>query len=326
MKAIGYDAFGEPAEVLRVEEVPLADPGDGEVRVRVTASPIHNHDLSTIRGVYGVRPSLPARAGTECCGVVDALGNGVTQLQVGTRVVTMAPGAWSEYVVVNAAAATPVPDTIDDGTASQLLAMPMSAVVLFDELDARDGAWIAQNAANGAVGKLVERIAARRGVRVLNLVRTQAAFDELHAAGARVVVRTTDGWRERALEATGGELVSRIVDSVGGAETLELMKLLEPRGELIVFGGLSGSAMRLDPSAMIGNEWRVRGFWMSTWMSRATPEERANAARAVFDLAAAGDLLLPVAARYPLTAITDAVVAAQTPGRQGKIVLEPARS
>jgi NADPH:quinone reductase-like Zn-dependent oxidoreductase len=77
MRAIVHHRFGEPSDVLGVEDVPLPEPGPGEVRIRVTASPIHNHDLWTIRGTYGFKPKLPARAGTEAVGVVDALGEGV---------------------------------------------------------------------------------------------------------------------------------------------------------------------------------------------------------------------------------------------------------
>ena len=89
MRAVVHHSFGDPAEVLAVETVPTPEPGPGQVRVRVLASPIHNHDLWTIRGTYGYRPELPARAGTEAAGVVDALGEGVEGLQVGQRVATV---------------------------------------------------------------------------------------------------------------------------------------------------------------------------------------------------------------------------------------------
>ncbi|MBM3717143.1 MAG: NADPH:quinone oxidoreductase, partial [Actinobacteria bacterium] len=88
MRAIIHHEFGEPADVLAVEEVATPEPGPGEVRVRVTLSPIHNHDLWTVRGTYGYKPELPARAGTEAVGVVDALGDGVEGLTVGQRVAT----------------------------------------------------------------------------------------------------------------------------------------------------------------------------------------------------------------------------------------------
>ena len=82
MRAVIHPVFGEPRDVLEVAERPLPEPGAGEVRVRTLLSPIHNHDLSTIRGTYGFRPELPAASGTEAVGIVDALGEGVDQLTV----------------------------------------------------------------------------------------------------------------------------------------------------------------------------------------------------------------------------------------------------
>lgn len=76
MQAVVIDRFGEPKDVLTAQEVPPPAPGPGEVRIAMTLSPIHNHDLAIIRGVYGYRPPLPAIPGTEAVGVVDAVGPG----------------------------------------------------------------------------------------------------------------------------------------------------------------------------------------------------------------------------------------------------------
>lgn len=140
MRAIVQHEFGDPARVLTVEERPLPEPGQGEVRVRTVLSPIHNHDLWTIRGTYGFKPTLPAGAGTEAVGVVDALGDGVEALAVGQRVVTGGTfGVWAEAFVAPAAALIPVPDGLSDEVASQLVAMPFSALSLLDFLDVKPG-------------------------------------------------------------------------------------------------------------------------------------------------------------------------------------------
>ena len=130
MRVIEYKAFGDPAEVLVSGERPMPEPGPGEIRVRMTLSPIHNHDLWTIRGSYGVKPPLPAVGGTEAAGVVDALGAGVTNLSVGQRV--MAAGltdTWAEYFLMNAQRAIPLPDSVPDELGCQLVAMPISALM-----------------------------------------------------------------------------------------------------------------------------------------------------------------------------------------------------
>ena len=89
---------------------------EGQVRIRVTLSPIHNHDIWTIRGTYGFVPDLPAHAGTEVLGTVDALGPGVSGLVAGQRVVSGTSfGTWSEYALIDAAGAIPVPDQLTAG-------------------------------------------------------------------------------------------------------------------------------------------------------------------------------------------------------------------
>jgi NADPH:quinone reductase-like Zn-dependent oxidoreductase len=320
MKALQYARNGVPGDVVALVDVPVPEPGPGTVRLRLTRSPIHNHDLMTIGGHYGVKPPLPAIAGSEMLGTVDALGEGVTHLKVGARVATIAVGAWAEAVVVPANACVPMPDAFSDDVAAQLLAMPMSAVVLLDDLRVESGAWILQNAAGGAVGKILMKLAQARGVNVVNLVRSQAAAGELYALGAKhVVVTEGEDWPAKVREIAGGP-VARIVDSVCDRTAIALQRLLGKRGEYVIFGALGAEAPRIDPSPFIFNELVLRGFWMTAWMAKADDAARMNVLRRVFELAAAGELPLPVAGVYPLDDYAAALAAAQRPGRAGKVL------
>ena len=315
MLALRYDRFGDPATVVDVADVPLPQPGAGEVRLRMLRSPIHNHDLATIRGVYGYKPALPAIGGTELVGEVE-----------GRRVAAAIPNsAWAEYVIVPEASIVPVPDAIPDEMAAQLLAMPLSSIVLFDELRTQPGMWIGQNAASGAVGRIVMQLAQAQDVNIVNIVRSEHAVEELRRYGAQhVVVARDDGeWQREILELTGGKGLARIVDSVAGPQTLALQRVLAPFGEIVIFGGLSGAPIKLDPSLMISLECTVRGFWMSSWMRRASNEDRAHAMQRVFEMAIRGTLPLPVAGVYRLIDWKAALAAAQTPGRGGKVLFTP---
>jgi NADPH:quinone reductase-like Zn-dependent oxidoreductase len=324
VKALIHSLFGEPTDVVIPHDAPIPDPGPGEVRLRLLRSPIHNHDLATIRGVYGYKPKLPAIAGSEFLGVIDSVGSGVTGIEPGMRAACGTRGAWAEFIVVPAAGLVPIPDAIEDDRACQLLAMPLSAIVLFDDLRVESGMWIAQNAAGGAVGRILMQLAQRAGANIVNFVRREDAAGELRGYGAHhVVVTESDGWQERARALTGDAGFARIVDSVAGPQTLELQRLLAHGGELIVFGGLSGAAIKLDPSLMISQEAIVRGFWMTAWMQRATAQQREAVARRVFALALADALPLPVAGVYPLGDAAAALRAAQTPGRGGKVLFAP---
>ncbi len=278
MLGLLYSRFGEPPDVLAPAEVPIPEPGPGQTLIQVLCSPIHNHDLATIRGIYGVKPKLPAVGGSELVGVVG-----------GKRVACITQGAWAQYTLAPEALLAPIPDGIPDEVACQLLAMPLSAIVLLDELRVNGGDWIVQNAANGAVGKILMREAQRRGVNVINLVRRESGADELRKAGAQRVVVTENDWVDRVLEEAGGAPIVRAIDSVGGPDSANMQRLLAQSGELIVFGGLSGSAMRLDPGRLISHELIVRGFWMTAWMRRPQNADRlASSLRRVFELASGG--------------------------------------
>jgi len=320
MKALQYARNGDPVEVVSPVDLPVPEPGPGTVRLRMVRSSIHNHDLMTIRGGYGVKPPLPAIGGSEMLGTVDALGEGVTHLAIGRRVATIAMGAWAELVVVPANGCVPMPDAFPDDVACQLLAMPMSALVLLDDLRVEPGAWILQNAAGGAVGKILMKLAQARGVNVVNLVRSQASAAELFALGARHVV-VTDGedWPHAVAEIAGGS-VARVVDSVCDRTAVTLQRLLGKHGEYVIFGALGAEAPRFDPGVFIFNELVLRGFWMTAWMARADDAARMSALKRVFELAAAGELPLPVGGIYPLAECAAALAEAQRPGRTGKVL------
>lgn len=324
MFALEYSRFGNPADVVAPAEIERPEPGPGQVRLRLVHSPIHNHDLATIRGVYGVRPALPAIGGSEMLGIVDAIAVGDSGIPEGTRVTCTTQAAWAEYALAPSASLVPVPESIPDEHACQLLAMPLSALVLLDDLHVRAGDWIVQNAANGAVGRILTREAVRRGINVIGLVRSEETAKQLRAFGAPHVVVTDGDWVSHVRDIAAGAPIVRAVDSVAGAQSLQLQHLLADGGELIVFGGLSAEPMRLDPSLMISRQILVRGFWMTAWMKRPESTPRLAAAmQRVFELALKNELPLSVGGVYSLREARAAFAAAETPGRSGKILFKP---
>ncbi|MFG6502469.1 zinc-binding dehydrogenase [Microbacterium sp. P05] len=323
MRALTHSSFGEASEVLEVTERPLPEPGPGQVRVRTVLSPIHNHDLWTIRGTYGFKPDLPAAAGTEAVGVVDALGEGVDTLRVGQRVATGGTfGAWAEYFVAPAAGLLPVPDAVSDETAAQLVSMPFSALSLLDYLDVKPGDWIVQNTANGAVGKLVARFAAARGVHVLGLVRRDAGVDELAAVGIGDIVSTESAdWRERAAAILGDANPRAAVDSVGGEAAGELLSLLGEGGTLVSFGAMGSPTLQLSSGDLIFKEATVKGFWGSRVSQTMDPARRGELLGELVQRIGSGDVVLPVEAVFPIDDARAAAAASDVPGRTGKVLL-----
>lgn len=326
MRAAIYRRFGVPSEVLTTDDRPKPEPGPGEIRVRMTLSPIHNHDLWTIRGTYGYRPSLPAIGGSEAMGIVDAHGPGVSTPPIGQRVVVGgAAGAWADYFVAKASVAVALPDAIDDATGCQLIAMPLSSLMLLEDLDIARGQWMIQNAANGAVGKIVAMLAKARGIKVVGVVRRDAAVAELDNLGFdHVVSSETPGWDERVRALVGDAPIVRAVDSVGGDEAAGLTRLLADGGQFMSFGAMSNKPIVIQPGDLIFRQIVVKGFWGAKRLGSTDPAELGRLIGELVRLATSGGLRLTVDESFALTDVAAAAAASDRPGRSGKIAIRGA--
>lgn len=324
MRALIHHSFGDPAQVLGVEDVETPQPGPGEVLVRTVLSPIHNHDLWTVRGTYGFKPELPARAGTEAVGVVEAVGEGVTGFAAGQRVATGGSfGAWAEFFVAEAGALIPVPEGLSDEVAAQLVAMPFSAISLLDFVQLNEGDWLVQNAANGAVGRLLAQLAAARGINVIGLVRRSSGVQELASQGIERVVATDDeGWCEQVAQLTGGAPIVVGVDSVGGQASGDVLSLLAENGTLVVFGAMASPTMQIGSGDVIFKQTIVKGFWGSKVSATMPAAKRGELFGELLQRIGSGALTLPVEATYSFDDIS-AAAAANTEPRVGKVLLRP---
>ena len=325
MRALIHPEFGDPAEVLAVREVDLPEPGPREARVRMLLSPIHNHDLWTIRGTYGFRPDLPARAGTEAVGVIDALGAEVRGLEVGQRVATGGTfGVWAEQFVAKAGGLIPVPDGVSDEQAAQLVSMPFSAISLLDFLQLQPGDWIVQNAANGAVGRMVAQLGKARGINVIGLVRRAEGVDELRDQGIdRIVATDSDGWQDQVRELTGGAPIVAGVESVGGKAAGDIASVIGEDGTLVVFGAMASPTLEIPSGKVIFGQLTVKGFWGAV-VSRTMPAElKGQLFGELITRVLDGSLTLPVSETFVFEDARDAARASDTAGRVGKVLLRP---
>ena len=319
MRAALYETFGEPSTVLKTGDRPMPEPGAGQVRVKMTRAAIHNHDLWTIRGSYGVRPPLPAIGGSEGAGLVDALGEGVTDLAVGQRVCGFAiAGAWAEYFVC--AAPLPLPDAISDELGCQLVAMPLSAMTLLEHYKVEPGEWLVQNAANGAVGKTLATIAKARGIQVVHLVRSEGAVRELEALGIPGAISTADAaWRDKVRSVVGEARIACAIDALGGAASGDLCALLGTGGTFVAFGSMTGLPMQIDSGSLIFNQIKAEGFWLL----KVPATETARRVGELVKLVVTGALQLPVASVHDLEHAAEATAASVKASRHGKVLLRP---
>ncbi|MFV5264541.1 zinc-binding dehydrogenase [Acinetobacter courvalinii] len=325
MQSIIHHSFGEPAEVLQLAEMPQPEPKAGEVRIKTILSPMHNHDVWTVRGSYGYKPTLPAIGGSEAVGIVDAVGEGVDQSKLGQRVaVAGVHGSWAEYFIAPAQAIIPLNDAIDNETAAQLIGMPISALMLLDFVNVQPGQWLIQNTANGAVGKTVAMIAQARGLQVINLVRRSDAIAEMQALGIQHVVATDqDDWKAQVKALHADQPLIAGVDSIGGSASGEMLNLLSENSLLVSFGSMTGETMQISSGDLIFKQATVKGFWASV-VSKEMPAERKKALFVeLLTLAAQKKLILPVEGVFGFDEIQTAALKATQGARQGKVLLKP---
>lgn len=325
MQSIIHHSFGEPAEVLQLAEMPRPEPKAGQVRIKTILSPMHNHDVWTVRGSYGYKPTLPAIGGSEAVGMVDAVGEGVDQSKLGQRVaVAGVHGSWAEYFIAPAQAIIPLNDAIDNETAAQLIGMPISALMLLDFVNIQPGQWLIQNTANGAVGKTVAMIAQARGLQVINLVRRSDAIAEMQALGIQHVVATDqDDWKAQVKALHADQPLIAGVDSIGGSASGEMLNLLSENSLLVSFGSMTGETMQISSGDLIFKQATVKGFWASV-VSKEMPAERKKALFVeLLTLAAQKKLILHVEGVFGFDEIQTAALKATQGARQGKVLLKP---
>ncbi|MFO0950877.1 MAG: zinc-dependent alcohol dehydrogenase family protein [Isosphaeraceae bacterium] len=323
MKAIVFDRFGDPAEVLRVQEVPTPEPGPGEVRVRMIASPVNPSDLLVVRGLYGVLPKLPATPGFEGVGVVDKAGPGLIGRFVrGKRVsvINSAGGNWAEYAVIPAKQARPVASDIPDDQVASFFVNPATVLAMVKHvLAVPKGEWLLQSAAGSSLGKMIIRYCRAEGIRTINVVRRrEAAQALLDLGGNEVVVSSETPVNEAVARITGGKGVRYALDPVGGDTGTQVFDSLGDDALLLVYGTLSGEPLRIDPRRMIAGKRVVQGFWLGHWVRGRSIPQNLGLFREIARQMRQGVLTTEVGGRFSLEQVAEAVRSAEQAREAGE--------
>ncbi len=329
MKAIVFERFAEPREVLSVRDVPASTPASGEVRVRMLMSPINPSDLMTVRGQYGRLPNLPATPGYEGVGVVESVGSGwlakLRGLKTGRRVAVLhgKGGAWQEMVVLPAKQVVPVPDDLPDEQVAAFFVNPATALIMTQRvLQVSRGGWLLQTAAGSALGRMVIRLGKNLGFRTINIVRRLDLSAELTQLGADAVLADSEDIPARVHQITDGAMVPYALDCVGGPGVTPIVQSLSPQGRLLLYGTLSNEPIPLDPRALIGGQRAIEGFWLSEWVAQQSVLRMLGLFRQIIALMRAGVLTTPVAAIYTLDQLPQAIEHVERSARGGKILLK----
>ena len=323
MKAIQIEVFGNPAEVIKVVDIPdVGAPAAGEVVIAVEASPINPSDLMMIAGGYGHRPRLPAVMGTEGAGRVVAVGAGVKHLKEGDRtLVPFSHPAWAERIKTDAPWLRPLPP----GDIHQLAMMgvnpPTAYLLLTDIVKLPRGSWVIQNGANSGVGRATIAIAKSLGLRTVNVVRRAEVVAEMKALGGDVVLVDGPDLAKRVAAETGNAPITLALDGVSDTSPMNLMNCLSESGVLASYGAMSRKPMVVQPGSFIFKKQTIRGFWLLHWYQSAKPDEITAMFDRLAPLIAAGTISAPVAATYGFDQVREAITKAAQSG--GKVLFTP---
>ena len=323
MRAIRIHDHGD-ARQMRVEDVPLPAPKAGEARVRHEAIGVNFIDVYHRTGLYPT--ALPTGLGVEGCGIVDAIGEGVTEVKVGDRV-AYAPGpigAYAEQHCVPAARLVRPPDGLDSATIASCLLKGMTAEFLIRRaFPVKAGQTVLFHAAAGGVGLLACQWLASLGATVIGTVGSDAKVEIAKAHGcAHVVVYTKEDFAERVRSITNGRGVPVVFDSVGKATFTRSLDCLAPRGMLVAFGNASGKPDPFDPAVLAqkGSLFLTRATLFTYVAERA---DLLESSAALFDVLARGAVKPAVHARFSLERAADAHDALESRGTTGSLVLTP---
>ena len=318
-------AYGGP-EMLEVAEGEIGAPGKGEIHVRHTAIGLNYIDTYFRTGLYPPPMGLPFTPGLEAAGVVEAVGQGVTALEIGQRIAygTGPLGAYSTERLIPAEKVIAIPDSIADETAAAMMLKGMTTQYLLRQTYAvKPGDTILIHAAAGGVGLIAGQWAKHLGATVIGTAGTEekAALAKAHGYD-HIILYRKENIAERVKEITGGKGVPVVYDGVGKDTFEASLDSLQPRGLLVSFGNASGpvTGVNIGILAAKGSLYVTRPTLASYTANRADLEA---CAKDLIDVVAKGAVKIEVNQRFKLADAAEAHKALEARGTTGSTILLP---
>jgi NADPH2:quinone reductase len=329
MRAVRLEQYGGP-EVLQLQEIPVPEPGEGEVLVRIAHAGVNVMDVGTRKGMFATSQTYPVRlpttVGMEGAGVVERIGPGVTDLAPGDRVsYCLVWNSHAEFAVVPAWQLAPVPHSVPLSLAAAATFQGFTAHYLATDVGRLGpGRSCLVHAAAGGVGQLLVGFAARLGATVYGTVRSEGQQQSARDRGAREVFLSGEGgFIAPLLDATGGTGVDVVFDSVGALTLRDDFKVTRSKGLVVSFGASSGALSDLNPAELgeAGSLYLTRPRLKDHLSDAGTIRLRADALYAGLG---DGSLVLPLGKHYPMEDVAEAHAAVEARTGDGKLLLDVA--
>ncbi len=325
-RIVRFHETGE-AEVLKLEELPLTEPGEGEVRLKVEAIGLNRAEVLFRQGLYLEAPQLPSRIGYEAAGVVDAVGSGVQDVRIGDRVSTIPSfsmgkyGVYGESAIVPAHAVAPYPASLSavEGTAIWMQYLTAyGALVAIGKMDKDQTVLI--TAASSSVGLAAIQMAKSLGALVVATTRGASKKDFLLEAGAdHVIVTDEEDLAQQTRALTDGRGADIIFDPVAGPFLEKLAQAAAPGAVIFEYGALSLAPTPYPLFDALGKGLTVRGYTLFEIVKQ--PAMLAAGKRFMFDGLQSGTLKPVIDSTFTLEEITAAHRHMESNQQRGKIVV-----
>ncbi len=326
MKAVFLEKPGGQL-VFRDVKVPL--PGPSEVLIKISAAPVNFSDLARIRNAhknYDLRTFIP---GLEGSGTVVGAGKGLLpRLWLGKRVACSShypeSGTWSEYMVTPATTCFPLSKRVTNEQGSMSLVNPLTALAFFDIVKTGKHKALINNAAASALGRMVELIAGKKNIPVINLVRNQNQVELLRKAGSRHVLDTSDPPFIEKLGLLSRELGATILfDSVCSPQLPFIIEALPEGSSVVIYGNLSGEEhIKIIPGSLVSNDIKISGFFLGSYSKKNGLLKNIINLRKIGQLMST-DLKIKIQGRFPLEKAQEAVDIYLKNMSAGKVILIP---
>lgn len=323
MRAVVCKAFGLP-DTLVVEEVPDPTPGPGEVLIDVVASSVVFPDFLMIQDKYQFKPQPPFSPGTEVSGIVSGLGEGVTNVAVGDRVLSgVGNGGMAEKAVAKADGLVKLPEGVDMVSAPGFLyAYGTSHHALKDRAHLQPGETLVVLGAAGGVGLAAVELGARAGARVIAAASTADKLALCKERGATDTINyNTEDLKNAIKDLTGGKGADVVYDAVGGAYAEPALRSTAWDGRFLVIGFAAGDIPKIPLNLTLLKGCSIVGVFYGAWSAKF-PELQKENTRELLDWYAKGELKPYVQHAYPLEQGADAIQALADRKVLGKVVVQ----
>jgi len=327
VKIVRFHQFGD-ADVLQLEELPIAEPGKREVRLKVEAIGLNRAEVMFRKGAYVEEPdSFPSTIGYEAAGVIDAVGEGVTEFKIGDRVSTIPGFSMKDYGVYGESAIAPVamvakyPEKLSpqEGTAIWMQYITAyGALVEYGQI--KSGDFVLISAASSSVGSAAIQIAKAAGAVAIATTRGASKKQMLLDNGADyVVVTDEEDLPTRVMEITQGQGANLIFDPVAGSFIETLANAAAKGATIIEYGALSSEATPFPLFAALQKGLKIQGYTL--FEIAGDPGKLEKAKQYIYDGLDSGKLVPIIDRSFPLEQIAEAHRYMESNQQNGKIII-----